>query len=266
MTAHRFFVHPDWIQRNLVIMTGPLAHQLRNVLRMRRGDGIVVLDNSGWEYQVDLEEVAAERAIGRITHKRLAIGEPRTKVRLYQGVLRGRHFEWVLQKGTELGIVEFVPVICDRCLMSSLDDISSEKLTRWQRIVLEAAEQSNRGRLPKLHTPILFSQACEQTRHEGLSIMLWEGERSVSMRDALWAGGVREQGRGGSDGRERRPFSVSLQVGPEGGLTKDESELAARYGVQMVTLGPRILRAETAGLVAATSVLYEFGDLAYTAT
>ena len=266
MTTHRFFVHPDWIERNLVIVTGPLVHQLRNVLRMRRGDGIVVLDNSGWEYQVELDEVAKERVVGRITHKRLAIGEPRTKVRLYQGVLRGRHFEWVLQKGTELGIVEFVPVICDRCLMSSLDDISSEKMTRWQRIVLEAAEQSNRGRLPRLHDPILFSQACEQTRREGLSIMLWEGERSISLRDALQAKSSREYGQQGSSANNRRPFSVSLQIGPEGGLTNEESELASRYGVQMVTLGPRILRAETAGLVAATAVLYEFGDLAYTET
>ena len=265
MTEQRFFVRPDWIERNVVTITGPLVHQIRNVLRMQPGDAMVVLDNSGWEYQVALDQLDRDRVTGLITHKRLAIGEPRTKIRLYQGVLKGRRFEWVLQKGTELGIVEFVPVISDRCLMSSLDDISPAKMTRWQRIILEAAEQSGRGRLPRLHSPILFSQACEQTRQEGLALMLWEDERSLCIKKALQRDTLRRaEGRGGRE-RPRRPFSVSLQVGPEGGYTEEEAEIAARYGVHMITLGPRTLRAETAGMIAAAAILYEFDDLAYAA-
>jgi 16S rRNA (uracil1498-N3)-methyltransferase len=263
VTTQRFFVRPEWIQEGSVQISGPLSHQISSVLRMRPGDAVIVLDNSGWEYEVELKQIDKERVIGQVAQKRLAIGEPRTKVRLYQGVMRSKRFEWVLQKGTELGIVEFVPVICDRCLMSSLDDISEARMTRWQRIILEAAEQSGRGRLPRLHSPILFPQACERTRQEGLALTLWEGEETTSLKRALQSGDAMASGRPGA--RSRRPFSISLHVGPEGGLTPDEVQMARRYGAIPVTLGPRVLRAETAGIVAVSALLYEFGDLEYTA-
>lgn len=253
MTTHRFFVPPEWVGQNEVVLTGAVVHQIRNVLRMRPGEGITVLDNSGWEYQVELTAVEQERVTGRIIRKALATGEPRTKVALYQGVLRGRHFEWVLQKGTELGIVEFVPVICDRCLMSSLEDISATKITRWQRIILEAAEQSGRGRLPRLQSPMLFPQACGKAREEGLALMLWEGEQAVSLRERL--------GRGALSSTGRRPFSIGLYIGPEGGFSEEEVNLAKGYGIRTASLGPRTLKAETAGLIAASAILYEFGDL-----
>ena len=260
MTTQRFFVHPDWIRQGAVQITGPLVHQMRNVLRMRPGDQFVVLDNSGWEYQAELEDIDAAMASAHILQKRLAIGEPRTKIRLYQGLLKGRHFEWVLQKCTEIGIVEFVPVISDRCLISSLDDISSDKMQRWQRIILEAAEQSHRGRLPRLHQPVLFSQACDQIRQAGLGMMLWESETKSALKDILQASFV--AGRT-TKGRPRRPFSISMLIGPEGGFTQEEADLAQQYGLRTITMGARILRAETAGLVAATAILYEMDDLAY---
>lgn len=264
MTQHRFFVHPEWLQENRLVIQGDLVHQIRNVLRMRPGDRIIALDNSGWEYQVGLDSIEKDAVTGQILQKTLAPGEPRTKIRLYQGVLRGRNLEWVLQKGTELGIVEFVPLISDRCLMSSLDDISAAKITRWQRIILEAAEQSRRGRLPRLQPPLMFSQACEQTRQEGLALMPWEGEHQVSLQDVLGKEDQRQEA--GDEARsrhpKRRPFALSLIVGPEGGFTDDEAALARRYGIRTLTLGPRVLRAETAGLVAAAAILYEFGDLA----
>lgn len=253
MTSQRFFVHPDWIQRGRVTFSEAVAHQIRNVLRLRPGDRITVLDNSGWEYDVELEKVEQGEAIGRIRHKKLAGGEPRTKITLYQGVLKGRNLEWVLQKGTELGIAQFVPVICDRCILSSLDDISPAKITRWQRIILEAAEQAGRGRLPQLRPPTLFSQACTQSKEAELSILLWEGERTTSFRHLL-------ENNAEITG-QRRPFSISLHVGPEGGYTEEEVALAKRYGMHTLSLGPRILRAETAGLVAAAILFYALGDL-----
>ncbi len=257
MTTYRFFVQPEWLQQNSVAIAGTLVHQIRDVLRMKPGEKIAVLDDSGWEYEVELDAVEEEQVVGHVLHKALATGEPRTKITLYQGVLKGHHFEWVLQKGTEIGIVEFVPVICDRCLVSSLDDVSASKIARWRRIILEAAEQSRRGRLPRLQSPILFPQACDQTRQSGLALMPWEGERDVALRDLL----PREtrtttKGRG-----TRKPFSVGLLIGPEGGFTQEEVELAKRYGVHTLTLGTRILRAETAGLAAAAAILYELGDL-----
>jgi len=244
---HRFFVSPDQLEGDKVVITGPAAHHIQNVLRLGPGDPIVVLDNSGWEREVEIVEVGREQIAGRVLSRTLATGEPRTKVSLYQGVLKGSHFELVLQKGTELGIVEFVPLISQRCVISSLDDVD-KKRDRWQRIIQEAAEQSRRGRLPRLQSAMLFSQACERVKRAGgLSLMPWEEEEKANLKLVF--------------GKEDRPFSINLFIGPEGGFTLEEVILAQRYGIVPITLGPRILRAETAGLVATAAILYELGDL-----
>ncbi len=242
---HRFFVPPEWIDGGRVALGGSLVHQIRHVLRLRPGDHVVVLDNSGWEWEVELTSVGPESVEGRVVHKGLATGEPRTKITLYQGALKGRNFELVLQKGTELGVVEFVPVISDRCVIASLDDVN-KKRERWQRIILEAAEQSRRGRLPHLRPAMLFALACERAqRTEGLSLMPWEEASQHSLRRVLTS---------------RRPFSVNVFIGPEGGFSPQEVALAQGYGIVPITLGPRILRAETAGLAVVAAILYELGD------
>jgi 16S rRNA (uracil1498-N3)-methyltransferase len=248
---HRFFVPPDWLEEDKVTIVGSLVHQIRNVLRLEPGDHIVVLDNSGWEREVEIARVGKEHVSGQIVDKRLASSEPRTKITLYQSVLKGRRFAFALQKGTELGIVEFVPLISDRCVIAGLDDVD-KKRERWQRIILEAAEQSRRGKLPSLRPAMLFHPACESARQGGLSLIPWEEahdtEGAASLRSVL-------------EGAEQPPFSVNLFVGPEGGFTPDEVKLARQYGFIPISLGPRILRAETAGLVTAAAILYELGDL-----
>lgn len=257
---HRFFVSPDQLEADKVVITGPTVHQIRNVLRLGPGDAIVVLDNSGWEREVEIVEVGQEQIVGRVLSKTLATGEPRTKVSLYQSVLKGSHFEFVLQKGTELGIVEFVPLISQRCIISNLDDVN-KKSDRWHRIIQEAAEQSKRGKLPRLESAMIFARACERAKRTGgLSLMPWEEETSVNLKQVF---GREEKATKGKKTLQfpPRPFSINLFIGPEGGFTEEEVILAQRYGIVPITLGPRILRAETAGLVAAAVILYELGDL-----
>jgi 16S rRNA (uracil1498-N3)-methyltransferase len=257
---HRFFVSPDQLEDDKVTISGPAVHQIRNVLRLGPGDSIVVLDNSGWEREVEIAEVGREQVVSKVLSKALATGEPRTKVSLFQGVLKGSHFEFVLQKGTELGIVEFVPLISQRCVIASLDDVN-KRMSRWQRIVQEAAEQSRRGRLPRLESAMIFSRACERAKRTGgLSLIPWEDEARVNLKLVLGKGG-RETKKSRALAFPSRPFSVNLFIGPEGGFTFEEATLAQGYGIIPITLGPRILRAETAGLVAAAAILYELGDL-----
>jgi 16S rRNA (uracil1498-N3)-methyltransferase len=257
---HRFFVSPDQFEDDKVVMTGPAVHQIRNVLHLGPGDHIVVLDNSGWEREAAIVKVGQEQIIGNVLSRTLATGEPRTKVSLYQGVLKGSHFEFVLQKGTELGIVEFVPLISQRCVIAGLDDVN-KKRERWRRILQEAAEQSRRGRLPRLQMAVLFSQACERAKRTGgLSLMPWEEEKSVSLKRVF--GKERKEAKGSkAPSFPSRPFSINLFIGPEGGFTSEEVTLAQRYGIVPITLGPRILRAETAGLVVTAAIFYELGDL-----
>jgi 16S rRNA (uracil1498-N3)-methyltransferase len=251
---HRFFVPPAWVQGGEVSITGAQAHQIADVLRMQAGDRILVLDNSGWEIDTRLTAVDRHTVRGEVLKRRLSEVEPRTKVSLCQGVLKGKRFEFTLQKGTELGIVEFVPVIANRCVLSELASVE-QKRERWEWIIQEAAEQSNRGRKPALRPASLFPQACETLQASGgLAIMLWEEERRTTLRDVL------RQAPPGFAGRFP-PFTVHLMVGPEGGFTPEEAEIARSYGLVTVSLGPRILRAETAGVVAAALVLYELGDI-----
>ncbi len=256
----RFFVPPNCIQGSTVSLVGPVVHQIRNVLRLRGGDEIIVLDNSGWEYHVRLTSVDVEVANGQIVQKSLVQTEPRAKVTLYQSVLKGDRFEWVLQKGTEVGAVEFVPLVTDRCVIANVDEVGRPRIERWERIVREAAEQSHRGRLPRLHPALLFPQACERARRADLALLPWEDEKLVTLRAMLTASceaGPAVQGRRVP---LRRPFSISIFIGPEGGFTGPEADQARRYGLAPVSLGPRILRAETAAVVALTTVLYHLED------
>jgi 16S rRNA (uracil1498-N3)-methyltransferase len=251
---HRFFVPPAWVTDNEVTISGPQAHQIARVLRMHPGDGLIVLDNSGWEIEVRLLAVDRTLVRGEVLHRRLADREPKTKITLYQGALKSNRFEFALQKGTEVGVVQFVPVIADRCVVSVLE-AAERKRPRWEWIVQEAAEQCRRGRKPVLRPAILFPQACEEARQSGgLGLILWEQEEAIGLSRVL------SKAPPGYDGHWP-PFSVNLFVGPEGGFTPDEVGIARRYGMVPVSLGPRILRAETAGLVAASAILYELGEM-----
>jgi 16S rRNA (uracil1498-N3)-methyltransferase len=270
--TYRFFVDADALHgRELVIEDAELAHQLGTVLRLRPGERMLLLDNSGWQYVVALNSLAGDRITGTVERKELAGGEPRTKLTLYVALLRSERFEWVLQKGTELGVSSFVPVICERSTIADADELSERKLERWRRIVREAAEQSRRGKLPRLASALFFPAACEQAARRSQALLLWEEAGVASLRRVLRGLGSSTAG-GELKIEDRRPsiidprssthpFSIALFSGPEGGFSAGEFETASRYGIIPVTLGPRTLRAETAPLVAASAILYEMGDL-----
>lgn len=244
---HRFFISPQAIQNDRVILRGTLVHQIRDVLRMKPGDEVVLLDNTGAAYRAELVTLDRDTVRARIGDRWQIETEPRVRVTLYQGLLKGQKFDWVLQKGTEIGVSVFVPLLAERCIVGSLDDVSDARVERWDRIIVEAAEQAGRGVLPNLMPPMLFAHACAQTPAKGLALIPYEGEKSYGLREAL--------------AQVPQPHTISLFIGPEGGFTEDEIGIAKSKGVIPVSLGPRILRAETAGLVAASAVLYALGDL-----
>jgi 16S rRNA (uracil1498-N3)-methyltransferase len=255
---HRFFVSPAAIQGDRVRISGPAVHQIKHVLRLRPGQRFVVLDDSGWEYTAELVRRGQKEIGGRILARAQALGEPRTRITLFQAVLKGERFEWVLQKGSELGIAAFVPLLCDRNVVRG--DAVLKKLARWRTIIREAAEQSRRGRLPRLELPLDFAAACQQAQAMGgLSLLAWEEETALDLKAVLYASSA--TGPGPADDVSPAICNIQLFIGPEGGFTPQEAMLATDQGIQPVTLGPRILRAETAGLVAAAALFYELGDL-----
>ena len=239
----RFFVPPDSFAGERVTLRGAPAHQLRHVLRLRPGESIVLLDNTGREYETVLDSVAADVCVGHIVAQRTSPNEPRVRLTLYAALLKHDKFEWFLQKGVELGVAAFQPVFTERCVAG---DGGAHKFERWQRIVREAAEQSERGLIPLLAPALYFAEAISQAAQAGLSLIPYEEETACSLRSVLH--------------QHAAPTTINLFIGPEGGFTPAEIELARSHNILPVTLGPRILRAETASLAAAAAVFYHFDE------
>ncbi len=240
----RFLVNRQCIDHESITLEGDIVHQIRNVLRLQSGERIVVFDNDGLEYTVTLDKVEKNQVKGTICNTRQAT-ESDIKLTLYQALLKSDRFEFVLQKCTEIGVSVFIPVVCERCIARKP---SSNKLERWEKVIREATEQSGRGVMPILKPTLSFEDACHSA--EGLSLVACIGSGSLKLSNVLR-----------SNIFQNSPSIVNIFIGPEGGFTVNELEIAQSCGIHKITLGPRVLRAETAGLVAATTILYEYGEL-----
>ena len=240
----RFFVPPEVFGGREVTLPPELARRLAKVLRLKRGDRLVLADGAGRDYEVRLTAVSPRSAAAEIVAERPSPPEPSLELVLYQSLIRPQRFELVLEKGTELGVSRFVPLLSGRAQVRT--EAGSQRMQRWRRIVTEAAEQSGRGRVPAVDPPLPFEEALRAA--PGLCLIPWEGERSQGLRSYL-------------RGPARPSAAVSLFIGPEGGFAAGEVEAARAAGCVPVSLGPRILRSETAGIVAAALVMHELGEM-----
>lgn len=244
---HRFFVRAENIQGEEIVLSEQ-AHQIRDVLRLKANEHIIVLDNQGLEYEVVLTSISKNEVKGRVVEKREATGEPSVQITLYQSLLGREKFEWVLQKCTEIGVARFVPVVTGRSIVRDCD-ITNKKLGRWRRIIMEAAEQSWRGRVPELTGAVTLEQALDEQKGYGLSLIGSTAGEGVSLRKILVSCDV------GRDG------AIAVFVGPEGGFTEEEMRRGRDSGAIAFGLGRRILRTETAAVVACSVILYELGQM-----
>jgi 16S rRNA (uracil1498-N3)-methyltransferase len=247
---HRFFVDPELLaQVDLpVLLPDKIAHQVRDVLHLAVGEHLMLLDNSGTEFVGRVTKSGRDGVEVAIEERSVGKGEGNVRIILCQGLLKSARFEWILEKGTELGVSAFIPTLCRRSL-SGLEDAGSAKLQRWQRIVQEATEQCGRAQRPDLLAIRSLPQALATVPPGALGLIPWEEERDVSLREALQAFRVAQAA--------ETVYTVVLFIGPEGGLVPEEIELARQHGIQPVSLGRRILRAETAALSAVSNVMYE---------
>jgi len=245
---HRFFVPPEWLQQEPIVLTGPLAHQLGRVLRTKPGEHIMVLDNTGWAYESEVTRVTSDQILARMVDKMQPHTEPATRLTLYQALTREKKFDWALQKGVELGVSAFAPLLTERGLLNRAEQVRELKNERWGRIVIEAAEQSGRARLPELWPVQTVAEACAALPPCATALIACPGE-SLTLRDLEHAW------------RQSPPREVRLFIGPEGGFTDAEVTLARRAGVTPISLGPRTLRTETAGLAATAIVFYILDNL-----
>jgi 16S rRNA (uracil1498-N3)-methyltransferase len=246
---NRFFLKSHLITGNRVNFPEDIAHQIIHVLRMRSGEVVEVLDGQGFIYRVQIKiDIDQKDISGKILEKTPVTTEPKVSITLYFGMTSRDKVEWILQKGTEIGVSQFSPFISSRSLVQSTD-LSEKRIMRWERIIREAAEQSHRGKLPSLLSPKDYEDSLKEISDQyDLSLIAWEAAETA-------AGSLRESITNFTG------LKVALFVGPEGGFSDGEIETAKKSGCQVVSLGERILRMETAALVFPAVVLYELGEL-----
>lgn len=250
---NRFFVPAESIGKKGVLFPEETARQIRQVLRLRPGEKVMVLDNRGMEYLILLEKITHEKVWGSLQEEHEAAGEPHLHLTLYLSLTQREKFEWALQKCTEAGVSAFVPVISSRTLARDKEQ-AQQKTDRWVRILKEAAEQSGRGLIPDMRAPLLLEDAFQQVHTDRLAAaFLWEEENLVSLRRWL----LEQVQIQGEDSQKK----IGLFIGPEGGYSQEEAVSARSAGIQTVSVGRRILRMETAAITAAVLAMSEFGEM-----
>jgi 16S rRNA (uracil1498-N3)-methyltransferase len=242
----RFFVPKGSLRARNVTLGPELAHRLGRVLRLRRGDHVILTEGGAREYEVQLTAISSHAATGVVVREQAGQAEPNVALTLYQSLIRANRFDLVLEKGTEIGVARFVPTVAARSLVQGNGEPSGARNERWQRIIVEAAEQCGRGRVPQVDQPMPFEDAVRGAR--GTKLMPYEGDRTQALGSYL-------------RGLRRRPEAVSLFIGPEGGFEDTEVALAREAGAVIVSLGPRIMRSETAGIVACALTLEALGEM-----
>ena len=240
----RFFVSPREISAQFMVLTGENAAHAK-VLRLKNGDEVTVCDGSGTDYRCTVSDVAAGQ-ISLVVHEAApAQSEAGIECAIYMAFAKADKFEHVIQKATELGAAELVCFPSSRCVSRPDERSLEKKLDRWQKIAASAAEQSRRGRIPRVVAMPSYAAALERAAKAELAVCFYENERSRTFRAAI----------------EAAPFrTAALLTGPEGGFSTEEVEQAAAAGLQICTLGSRILRCETAPLCALSALMYAVGE------
>ena len=240
----RFFVAPEEMQEEFFVLTGENAQHAK-VLRLKNGEEVLVCDGAGREALCTISDVSPGQ-ISLVVQKRLeSETEAAVKVSIYMAFPKADKLEHVIQKATELGAYEIVAFPSARCVSRPDEKSIRKKLERWQKIAASAAEQSGRDRIPEVLTVGSYAEALARAATADKAILFYENERATTLRMAMEEGSF---------------TSVSLLTGPEGGLEEKEVKQAQDAGLQVCTLGKRILRCETAPLCGLSAVMYAAGE------
>jgi 16S rRNA (uracil1498-N3)-methyltransferase len=244
---HRFCCPDAARDGDLVRIGGAVAVQIRRVLRLSPGDRIILFGLDEWEYTVRLERIERDAAHGRVVARDAPGAEPLCRLTLALALLKGEKCEWVLQKGTELGVSRFLLMQTHRTIPSPDPERRVARWERYARVVREATEQCGRLTPPGIEGPLPFGHVIEQPADLAL---IFHERAETRLRDLLAS--AREGVAALETGSTPRMPSALLLVGPEGGFSEEEVSRAVAMGVRPVSLGPRVLRAETAALAAVT--------------
>lgn len=244
---NRFFIKRESIEETAITITGEDVQHITKVLRLQKGDRIMLCDGEGNDYLAEIREMDKHSVITKVLDKGASSGEPDIDVVLYQGIPKAAKMDLIIQKCTEMGINRIVPVFTARTVVKLESERDErKKIERWSKIAEEAAKQSGRGIVPIVDMPMNFTGALEDSKKLDMVIVPYELEDSVSVKEAL---------------QKNRAARIGFFIGPEGGFQVEEVQEAKNAGAIPVTLGSRILRTETAGLAVLAAIMYEYDQM-----
>ncbi|RKU12908.1 16S rRNA methyltransferase [Candidatus Poribacteria bacterium] len=238
---HSCYVSTPQISKDTIHISDSERHHLLNVLRLKASDQVEVFDGEGNRYIASLCDTRTSPLQAKILQHQFHPHTP-PYITLFQGLPKFDKMDLIVQKTTEIGVNEIVPMICQRSIPKSV--VQEKRTVRWQRIANEAAKQCKRLHFAHVFAPQGLEECLGRVDHLDLLILLWEGERRQGLKEILRNHGEAK--------------SVGLFVGPEGGFTDEEVGLALQNGCVSATFGDNILRTETAAIVGVASVMYEF--------
>ncbi|HQQ62144.1 MAG TPA: 16S rRNA (uracil(1498)-N(3))-methyltransferase [Pseudomonadales bacterium] len=242
MRIHRVFVNSTLSPATEIELPADTCHYLSTVLRAKAGQPLSLFNNTGNVFQATITCIDKKRVVAAIHHAEIVDTESPLRIHLAIGISRGDRMDFVLQKSTELGVHSITPLFCERTEVKLADDRLQKKMEHWQKIIIGACEQSGRTRLPLLNQASTLPATIAQDNSD-LRFVLHH--RSDSTLAAI----------------PSKPASVTLLIGPEGGLSVHEIALAEQHGFSPLTLGPRVLRTETAPVAALSILQFVWGDL-----
>jgi len=245
--VRRFTIGPERIDGTRVAFDREESHHLMRVLRLRPGDLVIAADGQGRDYTVRIDALGVT-ASGTVLGSRTPAVESPLAVSLFQAIAKGDKMETIVRAATELGVRRIVPVITERTVVRLDPARWRERARRWQRVAREASKQCGRPVVPEVDAPVLLAAALAEAAPAELRLCFWEeATEPLGAALALLAAA---------------PSAVQILVGPEGGLAPAEAAVAREHGFTPVRLGPRVLRADTAGPAAVAILQARFGDLA----
>ncbi len=244
----KFFVDQSQIIDQDIEIIGDDVNHIKNVMRMNLGDEITINDRQGHDYECIINNISVDRIKCTIKNTTVSQNEPLVYTCVFQSFIKGEKMDFMIQKSVEIGVSKIIPIFTERCVVK-LDDKKriETKIGRWNKIAESAAKQSGRGIVPIVDMPLSYEKAIKYASENlGKSCIPYEKENSTTLKYFL---------------TENSYSSLGIFIGPEGGLTEEEIQLAVSYNIKPVTLGKRILRSETAGLVVLSNIMYEAGEM-----
>lgn len=243
---HQFFVENSQVGENEITITGEDVNHIKNVLRMKPGTQIRISSKEGGDYFCQIEEFCQEQVLARILYQDHESRELPVKIYLFQGLPKGDKMEMILQKAVELGVYEVIPVAMKNCVVKLDEKKAAARQKRWQAIAESAAKQARRSVIPKVRMPMSFPEAAKLAKDLDVRLLPYENERGMEHTRQV-IGNLKKEG------------SLGIFIGPEGGFDRQEIE-AVREDVKLLSLGNRILRTETAGMMLLSVLLYHLEE------